>query len=112
MQTRQVHLVSRPTRWPTNDDFRVVEVSLPEPGPGEVVVRNTVMSVDPYMRSRMNDAASYVEPFALDTCLDGGAVGEVLVSRNPGFAGVTRCSTTPGGVSTQCCQPDDCASWM
>ena len=85
MLTREVHLVSRPERWPSADDFRLVEVGLPEPDAGEVVVRNTVMSVDPYMRNRMNDVESYIAPFALDACLDGGAVGEVVESRHPGF---------------------------
>jgi NADPH-dependent curcumin reductase CurA len=78
--SREVHLVSRPTGWPTPDDFRLVDAELPDPGPGEVLVRNTYVSVDPYMRGRMNDAKSYVEPFALDAPMDGGAVGEVLAS--------------------------------
>jgi NADPH-dependent curcumin reductase CurA len=80
--TREIHLVSRPTGWPTADNFRLVETELPEPGPGQVTVRNTVMSVDPYMRGRMNDVRSYVRPYALDAPLDGGAVGEVVASRD------------------------------
>ncbi|WP_121251630.1 NADP-dependent oxidoreductase [Nocardioides ferulae] len=79
-RTREIHLASRPTGWPTHENFRTVEVTLPDPGPGQVLVRNTVMSVDPYMRGRMNDARSYVAPFALDAPLDGGAVGEVVAS--------------------------------
>lgn len=86
MRTREVHLISRPRQWPVHDDFRLVDVELPEPSAGDVVVRNTVMSVDPYMRNRMNDVESYIPPFALGVCLDGGAVGEVLESRHPGFA--------------------------
>lgn len=78
--TREIHLASRPEGWPTPDNFRTVEVELAEPGPGEVLVRNTVMSVDPYMRGRMNDVKSYVPPFRLDAPLDGGAVGEVVAS--------------------------------
>lgn len=78
--TREIHLAARPTGWPTHDDFRTVSVELPDPGPGEVLVRNTVMSVDPYMRGRMNDVKSYVPPFRLDAALDGGAVGEVVAS--------------------------------
>src|SRR3954454_22023892 len=77
---REIHLASRPQGWPTPDNFRTVETPLAEPGPGEVLVRNTFMSVDPYMRGRMNDAKSYVAPFALDAALDGGAVGEVVAS--------------------------------
>ena len=80
--TREIHLAARPTGWPTHDDFRTVTMELPDPGPGEVLVRNTVMSVDPYMRGRMNDVKSYVPPFRLDAALDGGAVGEVVISND------------------------------
>jgi NADPH-dependent curcumin reductase CurA len=62
------------------ENFRTETVELPEPGPGQVLVRNSAMSVDPYMRGRMNDAKSYVTPFAVDAPLDGGAVGEVVAS--------------------------------
>ncbi len=78
--TREIHLAARPMGWPTHDDFRTVETELPPLQPGQVTVRNTVMSVDPYMRGRMNDTRSYVPPFALDAPLEGGAVGEVLDS--------------------------------
>ncbi len=64
--TREIHLAARPSGWPTPDDFRLVEAELPDPGPGEVLVRNTFLSVDPYMRGRMNDVKSYVPPFRLD----------------------------------------------
>lgn len=78
--TREIHLASRPGGWPTAENFRTVETTLPDPRAGEVLVRNTVMSVDPYMRGRMNDVKSYVPPFALDAPLEGGAVGEVVAS--------------------------------
>lgn len=78
--TREIHLASRPSGTPTTENFRTVEVELPDPGPGEVLVRNTFMSVDPYMRGRMNDVKSYVPPYRLDHALDGGAVGEVVAS--------------------------------
>ncbi|MEV7429343.1 NADP-dependent oxidoreductase [Nocardioides sp. NPDC092400] len=78
--TREIHLASRPSGWPVPENFRTVTTELPDPGFGEVLVRNTVLSVDPYMRGRMNDAKSYVPPFALDAPLEGGAVGEVLAS--------------------------------
>ena len=81
--TRQIHLASRPQGWPTLENFRLVEVPVPELADGQVVVRNTAMSVDPYMRGRMNDAKSYAAPFALGQPLDGGAVGEVIASRSP-----------------------------
>lgn len=80
--TRQVVLASRPKGEPTPDDFRVETVDLPELAEGEILVRTTVMSVDPYMRGRMDDRDSYVAPFAVDGPLDGGAVGEVIASRS------------------------------
>ncbi len=83
-RTREIHLASRPTGWPTADNFRAAEVELDDPGPGQVLVRNTWMSVDPYMRGRMNDAKSYVPPFELGAPLDGGAVGEVVASGDEG----------------------------
>ena len=82
---REIHLASRPQGWPTPENFRTVETTLADPGPGEVLVRNTFVSVDPYMRGRMNDVKSYVPPFALDAPMDGGAVGEVLTSGDDRF---------------------------
>lgn len=84
--TREIHLASRPVGWPTHDNFRLVENELPEPGPGQILVRNTVMSVDPYMRGRMNAGKSYIPPFAVDAPLEGGAVGEVIKSSDDAFA--------------------------
>lgn len=84
--TRQVHLRSRPTGWPTPENFETVEVELPPLRPGQVLVRNTVMSVDPYMRGRMNDVRSYVPPFQVGEPLDGGAVGEVVASESASLA--------------------------
>ncbi|MGW3650535.1 NADP-dependent oxidoreductase [Streptomyces sp. NPDC000878] len=84
--TREIQLASRPVGWPTHDNFRLVETELPEPGPGQLLVRNTVMSVDPYMRGRMNAGKSYIPPFAVDAPLEGGAVGEVMKSSDDAFA--------------------------
>ncbi|WP_412539505.1 NADP-dependent oxidoreductase [Longispora sp. K20-0274] len=83
MLSREIHLVSRPVGEPKPSDFALVTAEVPEPGPGQVVVRNTFMSVDPYMRGRMNDVKSYVPPFALNAVMDGGAVGEVVASDSP-----------------------------
>ncbi|SIN09395.1 NADP-dependent oxidoreductase [Micromonospora cremea] len=77
---REIHLASRPQGWPTEENFRLVETDVPTPGPGQIVVCNQYLSVDPYMRGRMNDVKSYVAPFALDAPLDGGAIGEVVAS--------------------------------
>ncbi|GFJ94958.1 NADP-dependent oxidoreductase [Phytohabitans rumicis] len=81
---RQIQLASRPgAGWPTPEHFRLVEVPVPDLGAGQVLVRNTAMSVDPYMRNRMNDVKSYVPPFQIDAPLDGAAVGEVVASQSP-----------------------------
>jgi NADPH-dependent curcumin reductase CurA len=76
-RTREWHLVRRPQGSPTDDDFSLVEVDLPQPRADDIVVRNTWLSVDPYMRGRMDDRESYLPPFALDAPMDGGAVGVV-----------------------------------
>jgi NADPH-dependent curcumin reductase CurA len=79
----EIQLAARPHGEPRDTDFRLAEVEVPDPGPGEVLVRNQWMSVDPYMRGRMNDLKSYVPPFQIDAPLDGGAVGEVIASEDP-----------------------------
>ncbi|MFI7356029.1 NADP-dependent oxidoreductase [Streptomyces avidinii] len=79
--SREIHLASRPAGSPKPENFRLVATELPEPGEGQTLVRNTWMSVDPYMRGRMDDAPSYIAPFALGAALEGGAVGEVVASR-------------------------------
>ncbi|WP_028969839.1 NADP-dependent oxidoreductase [Sphingomonas sp. URHD0057] len=83
---RAWHLKSRPHGLPAADDFELKDVALPELGEGMVRVRNRWLSVDPYMRGRMNDAKSYIAPFQLGEPMDGGAIGEVLESRADGFA--------------------------
>ena len=80
---REVRLRSRPTGTPAAENFSIDTIELTDPAPGEVQVRNTWMSVDPYMRGRMNDQASYMPPFQIGKVLEGGAVGEVLQSNDP-----------------------------
>ncbi|MGO2658193.1 NADP-dependent oxidoreductase [Mycetocola reblochoni] len=82
----QIQLVRRPVGWPTHDDVRTVSVPLDELADGEVRVRNEFLSVDPYMRGRMNDVRSYVAPFALGETMTGGAVGRVVESRSADHA--------------------------
>ncbi|MEU6129882.1 NADP-dependent oxidoreductase [Saccharopolyspora sp. NPDC047091] len=79
----EIRLASRPDGAPTPENFTVARAELPEVGPGQVLVRNLVLSVDPYMRGRMNNVRTYVPPFQIGKPLEGGAVGEVLVSRSP-----------------------------
>jgi NADPH-dependent curcumin reductase CurA len=84
--SREIRLVARPLGFPSEDLFELAEVPVPEPGDGQLVVRNAYFSVDPYMRPRMNDVRSYVAPFTLGEAMTGGAVGRVEASRNPAFA--------------------------
>jgi NADPH-dependent curcumin reductase CurA len=83
---REIHLAARPQGWPTLDTFALVETPIPEPTEGQVLVRNIFMSVDPYMRGRMNAARSYAPPYAVGQVLYGGAVGQVVASHTPAFA--------------------------
>ncbi|WP_240757497.1 NADP-dependent oxidoreductase [Nakamurella flava] len=76
----QIQLVARPEGWPTPDDFRTVTVEYGPLEPGQVRVVNEFVSVDPYMRGRMNDVKSYVPPFALGETMTGGAIGRVVES--------------------------------
>jgi len=84
--TREIHLAARPQGWPDETTFQLADATLADPADGEVLVRNAFMSVDPYMRGRMNDTKSYVPPFQIGKPLDGGAVGHVVASRAEGFA--------------------------
>lgn len=85
-KSREIQLAARPVGEPKPADFRLAEVEVPDPGPGQLLIRNQWMSVDPYMRGRMNDTRSYVQPFALGEPLDGGAVGEVVASGDDRFS--------------------------
>lgn len=95
---REIHLHSRPTGAPTPANFTLVETPMPRPGPGQFLVRNVWMSVDPYMRGRMMDRKSYVPPFAIGAPLDGGSVGQVVESQHDGFSpGDYVCGFASGG---------------
>ena len=82
---KQVLLAARPTGFPKPTDFRMQETPVPEPADGEFLVRIIYLSVDPYMRGRMNDAASYAAPQKLDEVMGGGAVGQIVASRHHDF---------------------------
>jgi NADPH-dependent curcumin reductase CurA len=81
----QVLLVSRPVGEAELDNFRLVEAPLPELQDGDLLVRHHYLSLDPYMRGRMNDGRSYAKPQALNEVMIGGTAGEVVASRNPHF---------------------------
>ena len=82
---RQIHLVSRPTGEASADNCRLLEKPLGSPGEGQVLVRHHFLSLDPYMRGRMNDAKSYAQPQPLDQVMQGGTVGVVVESRHPNY---------------------------
>src|SRR4051794_15422338 len=83
---RAWHLKSRPEGLPKPDNFELKDIDLPPVGEGMMRVRNLWLSVDPYMRGRMNDVKSYVPPFQLDAPMEGGAIGEIVESKADGFA--------------------------
>jgi hypothetical protein len=83
---QRIVLASRPQGAVTPDNFRLETVDLPELQDGQVLVRNHFLSLDPYMRGRMNDSKSYAEPQPLDEVMIGGTVGVVEASKNPSFA--------------------------
>jgi len=85
MKGREIRLRSRPVGLPGENDFEMAEVRIPEPRDGEVLVRNIYMSVDPYMRGRMNEHKSYIAPFELGKPLEGNCLGKVLKSRSNRF---------------------------
>ena len=85
MTNRQFHLVSRPVGEPTHDNFELVIAETPSLKDGELLIRHEYLSLDPYMRGRMDDKRSYAPPQKLNEVMIGGTVGEVIESRNPGF---------------------------
>jgi NADPH-dependent curcumin reductase CurA len=86
MTNKQILLVSRPKGEATAGNFKLTEAPIAPLKDGELLVRHTYLSLDPYMRGRMNDAKSYAPPQALDDVMIGGTAGEVIESRNPAFA--------------------------
>jgi NADPH-dependent curcumin reductase CurA len=83
---KQIVLASRPDGAPTPENFRLEEHPVPTPGNGEVLVRVHYMSLDPYMRGRMDDAKSYAANIPVDGKMEGGSVGEIIASNADGFA--------------------------
>ncbi|MDA4847265.1 NADP-dependent oxidoreductase [Hoeflea poritis] len=86
IKNRRIVLASRPKGPPTADNFRLEETEVPEPKDGEILLRTLYLSLDPYMRGRMNDAPSYAPPVNIDDVMVGGTVARVEGSNNPKFA--------------------------
>lgn len=82
---RQFTLAARPVGFPKETDFNLIETPIPELKDGEFLVKSIYLSVDPYMRGRMNDAKSYAEPVKIGGVMVGGVVGKVIESKNPNF---------------------------
>ncbi|MCP2252842.1 hypothetical protein LY13_001586 [Prauserella aidingensis] len=82
----EIRLAERPHGEPTMANFEIADVDVPQPGPGQALVRNTWLSVDPYMRGRMSSAKSYAAPYEVGEAMTGGAVGEVVESNVDGLA--------------------------
>jgi NADPH-dependent curcumin reductase len=86
MENKRVLLASRPEGWVREDNFRIESVPVPRPREGEVLVKNAFLSLDPYMRGRMNEGKSYAARQEIGEVMIGGTVGEVIESKNPKFA--------------------------
>ena len=85
-KNRQIILVSRPHGEPTPENFKLAEAPIPTIGPGQILLKTNLLSLDPYMRGRISDAKSYAPPFAIGEPLGGQTVSEVIASNNPEFA--------------------------
>ena len=84
-KNRQVLLASHPSGEPTADDFRLAEAEVPRPGPGQLLRRTIYVSLDPYMRGRMNAGPSYARPVEVGAVMEGRDVAEVVESNLPGY---------------------------
>ena len=84
---RKFTLAARPVGYPKPSDFDLVTEPIPSPKDGEVLVHTNYLSVDPYMRGRMNDRASYAPNVQIGEVMVGTVVGEVVASKNPDFSG-------------------------
>jgi NADPH-dependent curcumin reductase CurA len=84
-RNRQILLRSRPEGMPTLQNFELVETDVRDPGPGQVLIRNHMLSLDPYMRGIMNEGESYLPPSALGSVMRGHTIGEVVHSNAEGF---------------------------
>lgn len=84
-KTKRILLSRRPSGLPDNEDFTVDAIDLPQPGAGEMLLKIKYLSVDPYMRNRMNKAKSYIEPYELGQPLNGDGIAEVIESNNNNY---------------------------
>lgn len=85
LTNRRIVLASRPHGEPGTDNFRIEDAPVPPTGHNQILVRNRFLSLDPYMRGRMDEGPSYAAPVAIDAVMEGGTVGEVLESNHPDY---------------------------
>ena len=81
----QICLARRPSGWVRESDFNLVRTGMPNPGEGQILLKSLFLSLDPYMRLRMDDAKSYAPPVEIGAVMVGGTVSEVIASRHPGY---------------------------
>jgi NADPH-dependent curcumin reductase CurA len=84
-KNQRILLASRPHGAPTLENFQLDEADIPTPGPGQILLRILYLSLDPYMRGRMDDAASYAAPVPLGGVMEGGTVAQIVTSNHPGY---------------------------
>lgn len=111
---KQVLLDNRPTGEATVSNFKLVQAETPALQDGQVLVRHHYLSLDPYMRGRMNEGKSYAAPQPLGEVMIGGTVGEVVQSRSPDLRWATRWLGWAAGSSTAWSMPSSrglCARW-
>src|SRR5260370_4785436 len=84
-KNHQILLSSRPSGEPSQDNFQLAEIEIPRPGPGQMLLRTIYLSLDPYMRGRMNAGPSYAPPVEVGQVMEGRAVSEVVKSNIPDF---------------------------
>ena len=106
---KQVLLANRPDGWVKESDFSIVENDIPTPRPGEVLIENQWLSLDPYMRGRMNAAKSYAAAVEIGDVMVGGTVGKVIASQNPKFSEGDTVVGSTGWQSYACSNGDGLA---
>ena len=105
--SREWRLIRRPQGWPVRDDVELVEREVAEPGENQILVRNLFLSVDPYMRGRMNETSSYAVPYALGKAMLGPAVGTVEKSRSAAVPEGALVRTMRGWRQWALCRADE-----
>mgnify|MGYP001041018028 CR=1 FL=1 len=105
---QRIALARRPMGAPVDDDFLLENIPMPTPAEGEVLVKVHYMSLDPYMRGRMDDAKSYANPVPLGGTMEGGGVGQIVASNAADYAVGDYVFGMLGWASHACLKPKNC----